>query len=43
MSAVARPTPQQSPATPHILDNAAWAALPAGTPPSPSAWDRAAR
>lgn len=27
MSTVARPTPQQSPATPHILDNAAWAAL----------------
>lgn len=27
MSTVARPTPPQSPATPHILDNAAWAAL----------------
>ncbi|WP_371643774.1 GNAT family N-acetyltransferase [Streptomyces mirabilis] len=27
MSTVVRPTPQQSPATPHILDNAAWAAL----------------
>ncbi|MEU2739778.1 GNAT family N-acetyltransferase [Streptomyces sp. NPDC007095] len=27
MSTVARPTPPQSPAAPHILDNAAWAAL----------------
>jgi ribosomal protein S18 acetylase RimI-like enzyme len=43
MSTVARPTPPQSPATPHILDNAAWAALTGPHAPFAERVGRAAR